>query len=346
MARFKPMDREWVCRLPKFDLHVHLDGSMRPGTVMELSRELPKNRKFPRTLDIEEALFPPQRCSLEEYLQAFEVTVAVLQSEAALERAAYELCEDAAKENIIYMEIRFAPLLHLQQGLSPQAVVEEVLSGMRRAEKNYPIRTGLILCAMKQESSDRSKQVAKLAAEYLGKGVVAFDLAGPERNFPPSLHREAIAIAKEAGLYLTIHAGEGCCPEQIKEAVDLGAERIGHGVYLYQDEATEQRVANMGIPLEVCPTSNLQISGVMETYADHPLKRYLDKGIRVTLNTDNRLMSRIDVTHEFEKVIEAFSLSKDEVGAILLNSAEAAFTTQEIKVDLQNQVEAAFTERN
>lgn len=335
-----------MCRLPKFDLHVHLDGSMRPGTVMELTRELPKNRKFPRTLDIEEALFPPQRCSLEEYLQAFEVTVAVLQSEAALERAAYELCEDAAKENIIYMEIRFAPLLHLQQGLSPQTVVEEVLSGMRRAEKNYPIRTGLILCAMKQESSDRSKQVAKLAAEYLGKGVVAFDLAGPERNFPPSLHREAIAIAKEAGLYLTIHAGEGCCPEQIKEAVDLGAERIGHGVYLYQDEATEQRVANMGIPLEVCPTSNLQISGVMETYADHPLKRYLDKGIRVTLNTDNRLMSRIDVTHEFEKVIEAFSLSKDEVGAILLNSAEAAFTTQEIKADLQNQVEAAFTERN
>lgn len=335
-----------MCRLPKFDLHVHLDGSMRPGTVMELTRELSKNRKFPQTLDIEEALFPPQRCSLEEYLQAFEVTVAVLQSEAALERAAYELCEDAAKENIIYMEIRFAPLLHLQQGLSPQTVVEEVLSGMRRAEKNYPIRTGLILCAMKQESSDRSKQVAKLAAEYLGKGVVAFDLAGPERNFPPSLHREAIAIAKEAGLYLTIHAGEGCCPEQIKEAVDLGAERIGHGVYLYQDEATEQRVANMGIPLEVCPTSNLQISGVMETYADHPLKRYLDKGIRVTLNTDNRLMSRIDVTHEFDKVIEAFSLSKDEVGAILLNSAEAAFTTQEIKADLQNQVEAAFTERN
>lgn len=335
-----------MCRLPKFDLHVHLDGSMRPGTVMELSRELPKNRKFPRTLDIEEALFPPQRCSLEEYLQAFEVTVAVLQSEAALERAAYELCEDAANENIIYMEIRFAPLLHLQEGLTPQQVVEAVLSGMRRAEKNYPIRTGLILCAMKQESSDRSKQVAKLAAEYLGKGVVAFDLAGPERNFPPTLHREAIEIVKEAGLYLTIHAGEGCCPEQIKEAVDLGAERIGHGVYLYQDEATEQRVANMGIPLEACPTSNLQISGVMETYADHPLKRYLDKGIRVTLNTDNRLMSRIDVTHEFEKVIEAFSLSKDEVGAILLNSAEAAFTTQEIKADLQNQVEAAFTERN
>jgi adenosine deaminase len=340
------MDREWVRRLPKFDLHVHLDGSMRPGTVMELSRKLPMNRKFPPTLDIEQALFPPQRCTLEEYLKAFSITVAVLQSEAALERATYELCEDAAKENIIYMEIRFAPLLHLQQGLSPQAVVEAVLSGMRRAEKEFPIRTGLILCALKQESTDRSKQVAKLAAEYLGKGVVAFDLAGPERNFPPSLHHEAIKIAKEAGLHLTIHAGEGCCPEHIKEALDLGAERIGHGVYLYRDEATERLIAERGIPLEVCPTSNLQISGMMNSYAYHPLKRYLDREIRVTLNTDNRLMSQIDLTHEFEKVIEAFSLSQDEIRTILLNSADAAFTPREIKADLQSRVEAAFTERN
>lgn len=346
MARFEPMDREWVRRLPKFDLHVHLDGSMRLGTVMELSRELPKNRKFPRTLDIGQALFPPQRCTLEEYLKAFSIPVAVLQSEAALERAAYELCEDAAKENIIYMEIRFAPLLHLQEGLTPQKVVEAVLSGMRRAEKEFPIRTRLILCGMKQESTEASERTARLATEYLGKGVVAFDLAGPERDFPTSLHREAIKIAKEAGLHLTIHAGEGCCPEQIKEALDLGAERIGHGVYLYKDEATERLVAERGIPLEVCPTSNLQISGVMETYADHPLKHYLDRGIHVTLNTDNRLMSRIDVTHEFEKVIEAFFLSKDEVKTILLNSAQAAFTTQEIKADLQNQVEAALTERN
>ena len=342
MARFEPMDREWVRRLPKFDLHVHLDGSMRPGTVMELSRELPAKRKFPRTLDIGQALFPPQRCTLEEYLKAFSITVAVLQSEAALERAAYELCEDAAKENIIYMEIRFAPLLHLQEGLTPQKVVEAVLSGMRRAESTYPIRTRLILCGMKQESTEASERTARLATEYLGKGVVAFDLAGPERDFPTSLHREAIKIAKEAGLHLTIHAGEGCCPEQIKEALDLGAERIGHGVYLYKDEATEQRVANMGIPLEVCPTSNLQISGVMETYADHPLKHYLDRGIHVTLNTDNRLMSRIDVTHEFEKVIEAFFLSKDEVKTILLNSAQAAFALEGVRNSLCEQVEEAF----
>lgn len=337
------MDREWVRRLPKFDLHVHLDGSMRPVTVMELVRKLPEDRKLAPTPDIEQALFPPQRCTLEEYLKAFSITVAVLQSEASLERAAYELCEDAAKENTIYMEIRFAPLLHLQQGLSPQAVVEAVLSGMRRAEKEFPIRTGLILCALKQESTEASERTARLAAEYLGKGVVAFDLAGPEQDFPPSLHHEAIKIARDEGLHLTIHAGEGCCPQHIKEVLDLGAERIGHGVYLYRDEAIERLVAERGIPLEVCPTSNLQISGVMETYADHPLKRYLDKGIRVTLNTDNRLMSRIDVTHEFEKVIEAFSLSQNEIKTILLNSAQAAFALEEARNSLCEQVEEAFS---
>jgi adenosine deaminase len=213
---------------------------------------------------------------------------------------------------------------------------------MRRAESVYPIKTGLILCGMKHELPARSIQTAQLAAEYLEKGVVAFDLAGPEMDFPPSLHREAIEIAKKAGLHVTIHAGEGCCSEQIKEAIALGAERIGHGVYLYKDEATERVVMERGIPLEVCPTSNLQISGMMNSYADHPLKRYLDRGIRVTINTDNRLMSRIDVTHEFEKIIEAFPLSRDQVKTILLNSANATFAPEEVRNSVRKRVEEAF----
>lgn len=337
------MDYGWVREIPKFDLHVHLDGSLRAETVTELARNLPQERQFAPAYDIESALFPPQRCTLEEYLRAFEITVALLQDAAALDRAAYELCEDAAKENVIYMEIRFAPLLHLQQGLSPQGVVEAVLAGMRRAEGDHPIQTGLILCALKHEPPKASEEVAGLAAEYVGKGVIAFDLAGPERNFPPSLHRRAIEIARDAGLHVTIHAGEGCCPEQIREAIDLGAERIGHGVYLYQDKTTEQMVAQRRIPLEVCPTSNLQISGVMSSYGEHPLKRYLDKGICVTLNTDNRLMSRIDVTHELEKVIDAFSLSRDEIKTILLNSAEGAFASEAMKRALSDRVHTAFT---
>jgi len=333
---------DWVRNLPKFDLHVHLDGSMRPETVIELADALPPERRFPPDLDLRQALIPPRRCTLEEYLRAFSITVGVLQSEAALERAAYELCEDTARENVIYMEIRFAPLLHMRNGLNPQQVIESVLAGMHRAEENYPIHTGLILCGMKQEPPDRSIETARLGAVYRDKGVVAFDLAGPENGFPPALHHQAIEIARKSGLHVTIHAGEGCCPAHIREAIDLGAERIGHGVYLYQDPDTEQMVRERGIPLEVCPTSNLQISGVMDSYSEHPFKRYLDEGIPVTINTDNRLMSQIDVTHELEQMIDAFSLSHDQVKEVLLNSANATFTPEMIKGVLRTQVEQAF----
>jgi len=336
------MDKNVVSQLPKFDLHVHLDGSLRPQTVVELAKELPSEQRFSATFDVAKAVIPPKSCSLEEYLRAFGITVALLQTEEALERTAYELCEDAARENVIYIEIRYAPLLHLREGLTAEKVVGAVLAGMRRAEKDYPIRTSVILCAMKQEDTARAEEVARLAATYTESGVVAIDLAGPEKNFPPSLHKRAIEIAREAGVHVTIHAGEGCCPEQIKQALDLGAERIGHGVYLYQDPATERRVAKMGVPLEVCPTSNLQISGVMDSYADHPLKRYLDQGIRVTLNTDNRLMSQTDSTNELLRVIEAFSLTSQEVKTILVNSAEAAFASASTKAVLRKQVEERF----
>jgi len=332
----------WVRDLPKFDLHVHLDGSMRLETVIELADAFPPDRRFPPDFDLRKALNPPQRCTLEKYLQAFKITGAVLQSKETLERAAYELCEDAARENVIYMEIRFAPLLHIQQGLSPNQVIESVLAGMHRAEEAYPIRTGLIVCGLKQEPPERSIETARLAAEYLEKGVIAFDLAGPENGFPPAIHHEAIEIARRSGLHMTIHAGEGCCPAHIREAIDLGAERIGHGVYLYQDPETEEIVRERGIPLEVCPTSNLQISGVMDSYSEHPFKRYLDEGIPVTINTDNRLMSQIDVTHELEQMINAFSLSPDQVKTILMNSANAAFAPEEVRNSLRKRVENAI----
>jgi len=332
----------WIRDLPKFDLHVHLDGSMRLQTVIELAQALPPDKRFPDDLDLRRALTPPERCTLEEYLQAFAITVGVLQSETSLERAAYELCVDAASENVIYMEIRFAPLLHLEQGLRPRKVVEAVLAGAKRAERAFPIRTGVILCAMKQESTERSRQVADLAVEYLDKGVVGFDLAGPENGFPPTIHRRAIETARDAGVHVTIHAGEGCCPSHVREAIELGAERIGHGVYLYQDKETERAVAERKIPLEVCPTSNLQISGVMDSYAEHPLKRYLDLGIPVTINTDNRLMSQIDVTHELGAVVDAFSLSRGQLETLLVNSANAAFCTDEVARSLRVEVEKAF----
>ncbi|MCK4410715.1 adenosine deaminase [Candidatus Bipolaricaulota bacterium] len=323
------MKRDLVYDLPKVDLHVHLDGSLRLGTVVELAQDLPG------LANIRETVIPPLRCSLERYLAAFDITVAVLQTETSLTRAAYELCGDAAKENVIYMEIRFAPLLHLRNGLTPRQVVEAVLIGMRQAEKDYPIKTNLILCAMKQELPANSEKVARLAIEYHEKGVVGIDLAGPEISFPPIRHHKAVEIVRAAGLHVTIHAGEGCCGHHVKQAIDLGAERIGHGVYLYEDKKTEKEVAKKKIPLEICPTSNLQISGIMNSYADHPMKQYLDEGIPITLNTDNRLMSQIDVTHELSVVSDAFCLSWDEMKKILSDSVNAAFAPEDVKDHLR-----------
>lgn len=185
-------------------------------------------------------------------------------------------------------------------------------------------------------------EVAQLTAQFSGKGVVAFDLAGPERQHPPQIHREAISMARESGVRLTLHAGEGCCPEQIRAAIELGASRLGHGVYLHKDPATEVLVAEQRIPLEVCPTSNLQISGFMESYADHPLKRYFDLGIPITLNTDNRLMSNTDLTHEYEAIAEAFAFNPNQIRTIVLNGVEAAFASDDVKAKLRAEIETFF----
>lgn len=336
------MDREAIARLPKFDLHCHLDGSLRPETVRELWAALPAGERPPVAGPVEEAVLPQVPCALEEFLEAFRITVALLQTPQALERAAFELCQDAAAENVVYLEVRFAPLLHLRRGLGPDEVVEAVLAGTHRAEQQFPIRTGVILCGMRQEAPGRAAEVALLAGRYRDRGVVGFDLAGPEKGFPLSNHAVAIRLAREAGVHLTLHAGEGCCPEHIAEALDLGAERIGHGVYLFQDPAAEDRVRQAGIPLEACPTSNLQISGIMKTLSDHPLGRYLKQGIRVTVNTDNRLLSRTSSTDELWRVVQAFGLGPDEVRTVLLASAEAAFSPEPVRRDLVSQVNRAL----
>jgi len=329
-------------RIPKAELHVHLDGSLRLKTFLELAKGLPAERRFPRSLDLRKAVVPRVKGALESYLDSFEYTIVVLQSAEALDRAAYELCEDAWSENVIYIEIRFDPLLHTEDGLSPRDVVQAAVAGCERARAALGIEAGLLLTALRNESTERSMEVAQLAAQFRGKGVVGFDLAGPELGYSPTEHRAAIELAHDAGVPVTIHAGEGCCPEHIKEALDLGAARIGHGVFLFKAPAVEQRVAELQIPLEVCPTSNLQVSGFMKGYADHPLKRYYDLGIPITLNTDNRLMSQVDLTHEYAAVVRAFSLSREEVERIALAGVDAAFAPPPLKATLRERVQAAF----
>jgi adenosine deaminase len=334
---------EWIRRMPKVELHVHLDGSLRWETVEELARTVRPEAGLPETADLRRAVVPEGKHPLEDYLAAFQFTIPLLQTPASLERAAYELCADAAAENVIYTEIRFAPLLHTRLELKPRDVVAAVLAGMHRAEEDHAIESGLILTALKQESTEHSIETVQLAAQFRRDGVVGVDLAGPERMFPPLKHRKALEFAHDAGLHVTIHAGEGGCPEQIKESLDLGAERIGHGVYLFQVPRTERRVAEEGIPLEMCPTSNLQIAGFMTSYADHPLLRYVELGIPVTINTDNRLMSQIDLTHEFDVIVKAFKMKREAVHALTSNAVRAAFQPEDRRARLQDRVDAFFS---
>jgi len=336
------MTTRWLRRIPKVELHVHLDGSLRLKTFLELAKQLPPDRRFPDSVDLRKAVIPRSKGSLEDYLQCFEYTIGVLQTSEALERAAYELCEDAARENVVYIEVRFGPLLHTEGALSPRDVVQAAVAGCERAKDALGIEAGLLLTALRDESTERSMEVAQLAAQFRGKGVVGFDLAGPERGFSPTIHRAAVELAHDANVPVTLHAGEGCCPEHIKEAIDLGAARIGHGVYLFKTPAVEQRVAELKIPLEVCPTSNLQVSGFMKRYADHPLKRYLDLGIPVTLNTDNRLMSQVDLTHEYAAVVRAFAFDRENVKRIVLAGIDAAFAPEAMKETLRQRVETSF----
>ncbi len=338
------MTARWLRRIPKVELHVHLDGALRLKTFLDLAKRLPSERRFPDSVDLRKAVSPSSGGSLEEYLRSFRYTIAVLQTAEALERAAYELCEDAAKENVVYIEIRFGPLLHTEYGLSPRDVVQATLAGCARARGAFGIEARLLLTALRNETTERSMEVAQLAAQFRGRGVVGFDLAGPERGFPPTIHRAAIELAHDADVPVTLHAGENCCPEHIKEAIDLGAARIGHGVHLFKVPAVEQRVAELRIPLEVCPTSNLQVNGFMKRYADHPLKRYFDLGIPITLNTDNRLMSQVDLTHEYASVVRAFSFRRDDVKRIVLAGVDAAFASGSIKETLRQRVEAGLNE--
>ena len=339
------MTTRWLRRIPKVELHVHLDGALRLKTFLDLAKSLPADRRFPASIDLRKAVTPGSGGCLEDYLRSFQYTIAVLQTAEALERAAFELCEDAAKENVVYIEIRFGPLLHTECGLSPRDVVQATLAGCERAGEAFGIEARLLLTALRNETTERSMEVAQLAAQFRGKGVVGFDLAGPERGFPPTIHRAAVELAHDADVSVTLHAGEDCCPEHIKEAIDLGAARIGHGVHLFKLPAVEQRVAELRIPLEVCPTSNLQINGFIKRYADHPLKRYVDLGIPVTLNTDNRLMSQVDLTHEYAAVVRAFSFDRECVKRVALAGVDAAFAPEALKATLRERVEEGFESR-
>lgn len=329
-----------VHRAPKVVLHDHLDGGLRPATVVELAAEA-GYRDLPTTdPDDLQAWFTAgaETGDILAYLATFAHTVGVMQTPEALERVAAEAALDLAADGVRYAEVRFAPELHGERGLSLDAVVDAAQRGFRRGEAEAaaagrPITVGTIVCAMR--TAARSREVAELALRHRDAGVVGFDLAGAETGYPPSDHRDALALVVAEHLHLTVHASEPPGPELIADALRCGAERIGHGVRIAEDIAVgpdgKARLGRLAayvrdrqVALELCPTCNVQI-GAVARLADHPVGLLHRLGFRATVNTDNRLMSKVSVSSELHAVAEAQGLTWADLADLTAAAMEASF---------------------
>jgi adenosine deaminase len=332
------LERELVRRAPKVVLHEHLDGSLRPRTVLELAEQVGYAELPCREESALADWFAAgaARGSLPQYLEGFRHTIALMQSAASLERVAYEYAADLARDGVVYGEVRFAPHFHTQEGLGVDAVMAAVLKGLARGREDFGVQTGLIVCAMRNLSSMLSMQMAELAVAWRSQGCVGFDLAGEEAGHPARHHLDAFKLVKRMNFSITIHAGESFGPESIWQALQYcGAHRIGHGTRLIEDMVVyDDRVISLGplaqyvldhrVPIEVCLSSNVH-TGATPSLEKHPFPRYLEKGFRVTLNTDNRLMSRTTMTDEYLLAAEHFGLSLADLEKLAINGMKSAF---------------------
>jgi len=333
------LSKEALRAWPKVELHVHLDGCLRPQTMLELARAQHVQLPASTPEGLARVLYVDHAQSLEEYLEKYAITLSVMQTPAALERIAYEFVIDVAKENVRYVEVRYSPLLH-RPALTLSQAIEAPLTGVRRASAETGTKVGLILCAIRTMRPDSSLELAHAAAEYRHDGVVGFDLAGAERGHPARDHRHAFEFAAQHGLACTCHAGEGDGPHSIHEALETcGAQRIGHGTRLGEDPALLEYVVDKRIPLEMCLTSNVHTHAV-RSVAEHPFRRYLQQGVAVTLNTDGRLVDGISLTDEYFTACAALGLTKEELMRVVLNGCESAFLPEFERVALVSRVES------
>ncbi|WP_409895763.1 adenosine deaminase [Gemmatimonas sp.] len=327
---------EVVRRMPKAELHCHLDGSLRASTLLTLSDDrglvLPHRdpRALARWMRVDDAH------NLEEYLSRFEITLAVMQSREELERIAQERVLDAALDGVRYLEMRFCPALHTRGGLSLDEVMQAVHQGLQRGEHDTGTVTRMIVCALRSFPWPHSMEMAELAVAHQEHGVVAFDLAGGELGNPAHEHAAAFDYARSHNLAVTVHAGEGDGPRSIHEAVHrCGANRIGHGTRLREDASLERYIVDRRIALEVCPTSNVQ-TRVVGRFSEHPMKRYAELGALVTINTDNTMMSGVTLTTEYVSCAQHLGLPLSTLGTLALNAFDAAFLPYAPRVALRD----------
>ena len=318
------LDRDLLRRLPKAELHCHLDGSVRPATLLDLAREQGVSMPAATPEALREFMIVRDAHNLEEYLARFDITLSVMQTEASLERTAYELAEDAAAEGVRYIEVRYAPVLNVRGGLSLGAAVEAPLRGLARAERDHAIVGRVIICGLRNMSPEVSLELSRLAVAYRVRGVVGFDLAGGEMGNPASGHAKAFEHARCNDLACTCHAGEGAGADSVRQAVHVCcANRLGHATRLIEDESLTEYVNDRRIALEICLTSNVQTRAT-DSYETHPLRQYYERGLNVVLNTDNRLMSGVTLVDEYEHATR-LGFEFDDLARMALNGFESAF---------------------
>lgn len=341
------MDLNQLRALPKIELHNHLDGGVRVETLLELADRIGYRLPASDRDSLAEWFYQGDSGSLERYLAAFEHTVAVMQQADAIERIAYEAVVDLAADGVIYGEIRYAPVLTTRGGLSREDSIEAALAGFARGHGDTGTTVNLIVDAIR--SLPDSVADAAAATRFAGRGVVGFDIAGPEVGYPPEDHAEACRLAVDHGLHITIHAGEADGVDSIRGALDhCHAERIGHGIRVIDDFSpagvpgkTATRLLEEQIPLEVCPTSNLHTLAIPPE--EHPLGRLYRDGFNVTLNTDNRLMSRVTLTDEFALAVAYHGMDRSDLHKVTVAAANAAFIEASERASLVGQLDGAYT---
>ena len=319
------IDRELLRQLPKAELHCHLDGSVRPQTLIDIGKALGIAMPRADAASLAAYMRVDDARNLEDYLARFEITLAVMQTAPGVERIAYELVADAAADGVRYLEMRFAPILNTREGLALHDVVEAALRGAQRAEREHGTVARVIVCAMRHQSVGLALEHAELAVAYRKQGVVGFDLAGGEAGNPATRYAEAFALAQRHDVCCTCHAGEGAGPDSVRDAIQgCGVHRVGHATRLIEDRALTDHANRERIPLEICLTSNVQ-TRVAESVAAHPFREYFDRGLNVVLNTDNRLMSGVTLTDEYVAANRALGFTFDELAAVAMNGFESGF---------------------
>ncbi len=311
--------------MPKAELHLHLDGSLRPATALELARERGLDEGMDLAAISRRLRASPQVADQAELLRAFDLPIAIMQDSESLTRITHELVEDVASDCTRYVEIRWGPALHVATGLGLRASIAAVVAGAASGAAASGVHVRLIAVALRSHSPETNRAVAVEAARFIGQGLTGFDLAGPEEAFPdPLLHRQAFDAARDAGLGITIHAGEWGGAAQVRRALAVRPARIAHGAPAADDPVLIDELIGRNVTLDLCPTSNVQAS-IYRTLADHPLARLHRAGVPVTLSTDDRTVSDMTLVREYERAHEVLSLSIAELWAINMHALEVAF---------------------